>query len=249
MNSYTIFKDLLRASVEDLRRALASGDPIVRMAAVDAVVKKGDLSGLSSLEVLTYMLLKDRDKNIRFNAFFYLRSIGGNEIAIVALSRVLRDDESGDVRAWAAKLFGEIGDPRAIEPLAKALRDDKSGDVRIASAKALGKIGDPRAIEPLAKALRDDESDWARRCAAKALGKIGDPRAIELLTKTLRDDESGDVRIASAEALDKLKWKPATGYQEGLYLKAKQQWHQVPLFRRFMWFLRYGLRDRLSGRL
>ncbi len=92
------------------------------------------------------------------------------------------------VQEAAARVLGEIGDPRAVEPLISALKD-KVWVVRGLAAEALGKLGDSRAVEPLINALKDEDLD-VRGAAAEALGKLGDSRAVEPLISALKDKES-----------------------------------------------------------
>ncbi len=48
-------------------------------------------------------------------------------------------DENGDVRIYAAKVLGDIGDAKAADPLIQALKDEEKY-VQYAAEKALEKI-------------------------------------------------------------------------------------------------------------
>jgi HEAT repeat protein len=95
---------------------------------------------------------------------------------------------SGEVssrRQWAARILGEIEDPRAVEPLVWALDDELAG-VRQTAARSLGVFADPRTAGALVSVL-DDPSGDVRRSAALALTEMRDPRAVHtLLTELLR---------------------------------------------------------------
>ena len=96
---------------------------------------------------------------------------------IDGLIRALTTAENPDVRQLAAKVLGELGDPRATEPLINALKD--LDILRTEVAFSLGQMGEP-AVELLIRALADRETRWG---AVTALGAIGDKRAIEHITK------------------------------------------------------------------
>ena len=133
----------------------------------------------------------------------------------------------------AAKVLGELKDPRAVGPLLEvfAMKDPElprvcgealgkiggeqavdglvsalqSGTptMKMNSAKTLGKIKNPRAVPALLGALQ--EPDRALRGeAARALGEIGDPAALDGLVKALTDPKLGAEGEAS-KALGKLR--------------------------------------------
>jgi len=117
------------------------------------------------------------------------------------LIKALAYRKDARIRRDAARILGEVGDPRAVESLVPALKDS-NWDVRRTAAWALGKIGDARAVEPLVAALQDEDKN-VRQSAAEALGKIGDPRAVEPLLSALKESDGG-VRQAAAEALGQI---------------------------------------------
>ena len=59
--------------------------------------------------------------------------------------------ENDNVRPYAARALGLIGDTRAIDPLADVLAEDGSDDVRAAAGWALRQIGTEEALEAAAK--------------------------------------------------------------------------------------------------
>jgi hypothetical protein len=72
---------------------------------------------------------------------------------VKGLIKTLNYKSDPQVRRDAARLMGEIKDPRAIEPLIAALHDEK---IWWSAAMALGEIGDSHAVAPLISALRFD---------------------------------------------------------------------------------------------
>jgi DNA excision repair protein ERCC-2 len=81
---------------------------------------------------------RNRDKNERKKAAESLAKVG--RPAVAPLINAL-DDRISYVRAMAAQVLGNIGDPRALKPLKKALQD-KDSSVRKEAKEALIKLGD-----------------------------------------------------------------------------------------------------------
>ncbi len=113
------------------------------------------------------------------------------------LIRALREG-TPKARFWAARILGEIKDPRATRSLGDAL-SDKEADVRSAAVWALGMIAD-RASAALVEPVLDDPVWYVRAHAAEALGRVGDPNAVPKLGAALRD-RSWWVRKNALDAL------------------------------------------------
>jgi HEAT repeat protein len=90
------------------------------------------------------------------------------EHAVIPLLAALKHKHT---RLVAARVLGDIGDPRAVEPLITALEDERH-TVRQAAALSLGQIGDSRAKVPLS-ALLQDNALQVSRAAVEALDKMG----------------------------------------------------------------------------
>jgi HEAT repeat protein len=116
------------------------------------------------------------------------------------LIRLLRD---GNARArfWAARILGEIRDPRGARSLCDALAD-KDAEVRSSAAWALGSLAD-RATVPMVLPALQDPVWYVRAHAAETLGRVGDPVAAEPLADALRD-RSWWVRRNALDALVRL---------------------------------------------
>ncbi|MDP9317425.1 MAG: HEAT repeat domain-containing protein [Chloroflexota bacterium] len=85
----------------------------------------------------------------------------------------------GNVRVYAARALGEIGDQRAVEPLINAL-DDGEVYVVVSAAEALGEIGAVYAITPLVRKLehivkpfKSDEEEILHNALLEALHRLG----------------------------------------------------------------------------
>jgi len=150
--------------------------------------------------------LHDDDNEVRKTAvdiicyFLKIVPISIQRRAVKPLIKVLKNDEYGGMRSYAASALGNIGDKRAVEPLIEALRNDEYEVVRSNAASALGNIGDKQSLGLLLRVLRI-EHDNVRYSAATALGRIGDKSAVEPLIEALRNDEYEGVRSNAASAL------------------------------------------------
>ncbi len=101
-------------------------------------------------------------------------------------------------RYYAAHLFGDLRDPRAIPILVPLLKDN---DVKSTVPWALGEIGDKRAIAPLIDAL-DDPNPSMRVYTIYALETLhareAVPRLISLLNEEQRSNSGAQVSVADA---------------------------------------------------
>lgn len=113
--------------------------------------------------------------------------------AVEPLLPALRDPDR-QVRTAAARVLGELKDPRAVTAIAGLLQDEERL-VREAAAKALGEIGAASASGPLFTALHDKDVSL-RQYAAKSLGKIGTP-VLEQAIALLKDPDVDQRRYAA----------------------------------------------------
>jgi HEAT repeat protein len=120
-------------------------------------------------------------------------------VAVPPLVRLVSDrDEKEDVRLFAARALGELGEPSGAPALVEAL-EDGSERVRIRAVTSLGQIGSSSSVDPMLVALRDRK--WGvRMYAAEALGNIPDGRVIDALSDALKDRRRL-VRVRAAQAL------------------------------------------------
>lgn len=110
-------------------------------------------------------------------------------MAVDPLVEALKDKD-WNVRNWAAKALGQIGEVRAIQPLVQAAGDQERR-IQESAITALGGMGKP-AVDLLIQILQNaNYSAPARGCAADALGTVGDARAVQPLIETLKDRQIG----------------------------------------------------------
>lgn len=93
--------------------------------------------------------------------------------------RALREDGSVKVRAQAAIVLGQRGEPAAAAALAEALASDEAPAVRIAAAGALGRLRGDEARTALERARRSDADRGVREAASLALEALGLAFSIE----------------------------------------------------------------------
>jgi len=167
----------------------------VRAGAADALDRLG-WSPEPGEETVHYLIAKEQWSD--------LLPLGA--IAVGPLVQALKDRDDS-VRRRAAKILGELRDPRAVLPLMDLLHDDFYS-IRREAAAALVTIGAP-AIDPIIAVL-DDEDDDVRKRAADILAEIGDARAIEAL-EGIFNDEDWYVQRAAVEAVERIREREERG--------------------------------------
>jgi hypothetical protein len=108
----------------------------------------------------------------------------------------LRSDGSLKVRAQAAIVLGQRGDPAAAPALREAIARDEAAAVRMAAMGALARLGPRCARRALTAASQADPDGAVRRAAARALDGLG-PLRLSL-------EESGGTPAARATVREAL---------------------------------------------
>ena len=143
------------SNTDELVTQLEDSSPEVRIGAVKALAKIGDLKAVGPL----ITALQDESELVRGGALQGLKDIGPPAVPllIVALknpNRQVRRKASCVIDNIGHKLK-DIGDFQAVEPLIEALKDPTSV-VRSHSVTALGKIGGPQALPAVIAALKTE---------------------------------------------------------------------------------------------
>jgi len=127
----------------------------------------------------------------------------GDASAHAFLLRALTKDESGPLRAQAARVAGAV--PKLMPALVKA-GADPAVRVREAAFQALAtpkpRPALPGLVSVAAARLADDPWTFVRIRAVQALGSVSDDRTVNArLAKSVTDDASPDVRRAAVRSL------------------------------------------------
>jgi len=182
---------------------LRDGDPSVRQAAAEALVKIGQAS-IDCLNCLTRSL-RSPYSYVRARAAWALSELGPLPLETVPQLEELLHDSDPAVRMAAIRALGNIR-PLATEVFSDLIKALGDSELRTSAVEALARIGVP-AIPHLIQAL-DNENREVRAGAAEALGKIG-PKAKEAVQKLieimLNDKEDCSVLVAAARALGEIK--------------------------------------------
>lgn len=112
------------------------------------------------------------------------------------------EDDDPEIRAQAARMFGDVRYEPAGEFLVERLNDENPR-VRFFAAEALGRISFQPAVDSIVEMLEenDDEDLFLRQAGAIALQRIGDVDALTALS----DHSSRAVRVAAVMALKNLE--------------------------------------------
>ena len=156
-------------AIEPLIEALKEdeGYGYVREAAANALVK----IGLPAVDALI-VVLKDKDKWVRWWAVHALRDIGSTR-AVEPLLVALKDEDSS-VQSATTYALGDIRDPIAVEPLIVTLKD-RDWEVQCGAAEALGEISDARSLDAVTKLMQEADGSLKISCflaAKEAIEKI-----------------------------------------------------------------------------
>jgi len=188
------------------------------------LVKLQDRSVLPAIEPY----LKDEDRHVRGNAALVFAGLGddrGFEVihAILEDRSARPEGQGGSIvcstgpgncpslqiktdRYYAAHLFGDLKDARAVPILVPLLKDPDVNDI---VPWSLGEIGDHAAIPPLIETLNDKNPDM-RVLAIYALEKLGAKEALPQIRALSSDNQRTHfdglrtVADVAREAMDKM---------------------------------------------
>lgn len=212
-----------------IQAALADGDPLVRVNAIEVIAATrqlklmpkvvrllndefvpvrfavalaiGDLR-YSLAENSLRGLLKDKNENVRIAATYGLTKLGFTEYSQLFRNAIASNDQT--VRANAALLLGKSGGKDALKFLYWAMQHKDSDDrVAFQAAESIARLGDTRIYQKLWTMLISAYAD-VRVTGIRAMGILGTAEAKNALI-TMLDDDLLEVRLASAEQLGMLK--------------------------------------------
>ncbi len=180
------------SSTEYLQRALGSGDPRTRRAAIEAFAAIGGKDTRSVAHAVA-TALADEDRDVQLAAIRALGTLRHPEPLVVLIDSV----SDAEIVAAAASALSDADGERALEVCTRLVtREDPA--IASAAVAALGRLGE-RAEAGLARAL-DHASDEVVKLALSELGRVPTPSALARIGNAL-DHASWEVRRVAAEVL------------------------------------------------
>ncbi|KAB8318127.1 HEAT repeat domain-containing protein [Tolypothrix campylonemoides VB511288] len=144
---------------------------------------------------LALSVLETGDFQQRWEIAKVIVSLG--TIAIPPLIDILKDEDADEeLRAYAARILGDLKNPDAIAPLVELLKTNESQELKEIAATALGQMG-AVAIAPLTELLAQEET---RLLATQMLSFIRQKETITPLLSVVQDPQVA-VRVVAIEAL------------------------------------------------
>jgi hypothetical protein len=125
----------------------------------------GKMAAEDAVETLLEYVDADSDPGLQKVTFKALGEIGSEEATGPLANKLGAENEQ--IRPYAARALGLIGDTRAIDPLADALADADTDETRAAAAWALRQIGTERALSAAAD-YADDRAYLVQHEASQA---------------------------------------------------------------------------------
>ena len=169
----------------------AAVDGAVVLAACAAIVRHRPAGAVRVLRAAAPKLTSPRARRACVAAIVRL----GEDALLVEIAHALRSSDSAVVLG-AARVLGDVCDPRAVPNLIEALRTDDPA-VFAAVAHALGQINDPVCVPWLVAAV---DHGFCVEVACRALGALGDARAKDALVRVKAGPDRARA-LAAAEAL------------------------------------------------
>jgi HEAT repeat protein len=169
-----------KEAMDALLRALA--EPEKRPYGIEAA---GTLLQLDALNPKAIAALKkaltDPDPQVRNSALTACYTAGPDAKPLLPLLEKALDEETGELRLWAAVAYWKVGGQpdKAAAVLAESLKESPHTPVRMSAARLLGMLGvDARTAVPILCDALKDRSLQVRKVAADSLREIG-PAAAE----------------------------------------------------------------------
>jgi len=144
--------------------------------------------------------IREGNDPMRNRMFIKLRYLGVP--AVKPLLAALQD-QSPEVRRYAAFTLGFFDEPEVIAPLTQLFLEDRIIEVRCFSAEALGRLECAEAVDMFLEALSEDDAK-VRQSVAYSLGLIGDPRAVAALEKVRDSDGDELVRFFATDVIEQI---------------------------------------------
>jgi len=200
---------------EPLIRLLRSSDAKVKARALLAL---GRLTPNSKSRSAATLCLRDRDSDVRWNAFYYLQFAGACNEAIPLLLEEI-DTDKNKCQSYALDAIRNCTDPNATPAIAKLLLSDHP-KVSHAALYAAGQLRDPTMIRPLIRLFERPETRVETQC--RIIDVLASTPGDEVNSRLLAFSKDPELRIsqrAQRALLDRgqcMDPKPAPAANQGL---------------------------------
>jgi HEAT repeat protein len=168
----------LEPSAAGLGSVLEHDDPVLRLAAVDALGKVGTPGAMSQVE----RALGDKERSVRMAAVKLVADRGyknaQRRVEEVVLGRGIKNLDFGEKRAFF-EAYGAVAGANGVKPMADMLlrrglfRRGRNPEVRMCAALGLGRIGTPEAHDALKRVAKDRDRQVRNAVAAALKGIDG----------------------------------------------------------------------------
>jgi len=193
-------------AVQVLNTLVASKDPKLRQAGLDALPKMVSPAGVAYLMKRT----RSKDKELRAQAQAALLQSKDPKVKPFLLTQ-LRKSKELRVRVEAARALAAKGSRDEVLPVLKKALEERDVAIRVIAMEGIAALGDrvvAAELRPLATNHREDRR--ISTAALRVLGGTGDLANLEVLRKALSLDYL-HLRVAAVSAMGELRRREAVG--------------------------------------
>lgn len=166
---------LRQRAVRFLSDAAESGDPVLRMQAIEAFQDVAPAEGEA-------VLIRNADNAYSGVCFAALMALGAIRDANAAqIIRTRSEDSDANVRIAAIYALHRLGDKSRTGELSEFLLRHPDARVRANAALAIGRLAEPQSARLLRTALRRERKDAVKMQILEALAFLGDVHGIDRL--------------------------------------------------------------------
>jgi HEAT repeat protein len=199
--------------LEALVRALEDGSASLRARAAQSLGVRGERE---TAGYLVELLAKPEPEPAVRSAIYLALGRIGNEIALPALTRALREETRDELRADCLTALGGIGSPLSVADVIAETAADRPILVRSAAVDALAGFAEKGAVDTLIEIAGDAANLPLGNRAIASLGKTGDTGAVPTLLALLKQTEDPFRQRLIARALGSLNATAAVPALEAL---------------------------------
>lgn len=199
-------RELGKPALDFLHDRLIKGEVTERLTALFLVKA---LLNSESVPYITQALERDPDTMVRRSAVFALEFVantcGDMPSTTPSLSRAMTEDSDWRVRANAAYIVAQYGDPKGVDALINGYRQAPS-EYRISFLEAISAVRSPAASSLLYEVVSSPTTDdFVKILALDGIKKMGDAKAIPVLQSLVSSGSTESLRIQAKAVIEELK--------------------------------------------